>query len=425
MDRVVIIGAGVAGLAAARELTNAGRAVVIVEARDRIGGRVYSTEDNRCLVPVELGAEFVHGLSPDSWTVLTSHKIPAVEVSFDHIYIENQKVVPPEKFAKSFEKVMNGLPRPGHSDDQSFADYVGKFPKKTAKIATSYVEGFNAADAGKISVHSLSQGNEAAEEIHGDRQFRLAGSYSSLPQAILNECVSDLLELQLNAVVESVAWSRKLISCCLAGGETIQGTEAIVTLPLSLLQQNIVKFSPPLSEKSWALSSLVMGQVQRFVFNFGSPFWEEISLDDKSLAQMNFIHSDKGPFRTWWSLHPLRAPVLVGWNAGTDFVFEQTADELAQLALNSLASMLRLSTETLASHLVSYHYHDWSVDPFSLGAYSYIAVGGLDAPRQLAQPLQETLFFAGEATNYEGHGGTVHGAIATGRRAAQEIMSAK
>ena len=90
-------------------------------------------------------------------------------------------------------------------------------------------------------------------------------------------------------------------------------------------------------------------------------------------------------------------------------------------ALRSLADLLPVTMVRLRRHLVSSHMHDWIADPFSRGAYSYARVEGDDASKRLARPVEGTVFFAGEAADPEGRTGTVHGAIATGRRAAELI----
>lgn len=166
-----------------------------------------------------------------------------------------------------------------------------------------------------------------------------------------------------------------------------------------------------------------MGHSQRLVFVFKTVFWESIVLDGKSLAQLNFIDADDGPFRTWWTLHPLRAPVLVGWNAGPDVIENATKDDLAAIAIAKLSTVFSISVSAIEEEILACHYHDWSADPFALGVYSYTMKGGTDAARGLSESIQNTLFFAGEATDFEGNSGYVHGAIASGIRAAGEILS--
>ncbi len=425
MSVVLVIGAGAAGLAAARELTSAGRSVLLLEARDRIGGRILTHHDSRLGIPVELGAEFVHGLPPQILEILSLNQIAPVEVSDEQLYLDqNGKVIDSTSFNSQLEDVMKALPRPESSQDQSFAQWLRgqNFSRNEKRIATAYVEGFNAADGEKIGIHALVKSADAAERISGERQFRLTRPYQKVPQTLLNECDPDLLELQLNAVVEEIVWSNGSVRCRLADGTVLESTQAILTLPLSLLQSDAVKFSPPLDSKKACLDQLAMGHSQRLVFGFKTVFWESIVIDGKSLGQLNFIDADDGPFRTWWTLHPLRAPILVGWNAGPDVIKNASKDDLTAIAISKLASIFSISVSAIEQEIVACHYHDWSADPYAQGVYSYSMKDGTDAPRQLAQPILNTLFFAGEATDFEGNSGYVHGAIASGIRAAREIL---
>ena len=118
--------------------------------------------------------------------------------------------------------------------------------------------------------------------------------------------------------------------------------------------------------------------------------------------------------------------LLTGWAAGTaaEKLLGRTPDELRAVAINSISETFGAPTAQIESQFVEMHFHDWSADPFSRGAYSYPAVGGIEAAQRLAEPLEETLFFAGEATDFQGYSGTVHGAIESGHRAAREILTA-
>ncbi len=425
MSAIIIIGAGVAGLAAARELTRAGQAVLILEARDRIGGRILSLQDSDFPVSVELGAEFVHGLPPELMQVLQEHRLAPVEVGEEQLYIEKGKIIDTAEFNSTLEEVLAAIPPPGQSEDKTFAEWLAgqQFSSQSKDVATAYVEGFNAADANKIGIHALTQLSDAAKRISGHRQFRLTRGYASIAQGLLNDCDQDLLKLHLNAHVQSLKWSENSIHCELTNGTVITAHQAIVTLPLPVLQQETVRFIPPLDEKKQALDLLVMGHAQRLVFSFKELFWESIIVDNKTLAQLNFIDAAEGPFRTWWTLHPIRVPMLVAWNSGPDVIRDKNGNQLAEIAIAKLSSILSIPEGLIHGQLVAFRYHDWSKDPFSLGVYSYSTKGGSDAPRVLAAPLANTLFFAGEATDFCGNSGFVHGAIASGIRAAQEILA--
>ncbi len=133
------------------------------------------------------------------------------------------------------------------------------------------------------------------------------------------------------------------------------------------------------------------------------------------------MFSDEPVFPTWWTALPVRAPVLTGWTAGSraDQLLDLPEPEILRHALASLTNIMGGST----GRIESVYFHDWHQDPYARGAYSYVPAGAVDARRALAEPVADTLYFAGEATDTDGHSATVHGAIETGRRAARQILA--
>jgi monoamine oxidase len=206
--------------------------------------------------------------------------------------------------------------------------------------------------------------------------------------------------------------------------ETSQGEfrapRAVITLPLGVLQAGSVAFTPPLDAKKQALELLSMGPVIRVSLCFQDKFWE----DDPHMRDLSFLLTDNEHFPTWWTSNPLPYPILTGWAAGRygRALTGKSAKQVTPVALAALAGTLGTSAADLKTKLKASFTHDWQTDAFAHGAYSYGNVGGENAAQFLAEPLADTLFFAGEATNVEGHNGTVNGAINSGRRAAEEIV---
>jgi monoamine oxidase len=182
------------------------------------------------------------------------------------------------------------------------------------------------------------------------------------------------------------------------------------------LQAGSITFDPEPVSILRAARSLEVGHVFRVVFQFPEAFWA-----DRFPATSFFVSTEK-VFPTWWTPYPVITPILTGWSAGpaADPLQGKTKEAIINEALASLSRILARDIPTP----IAAHFHDWSGDPFFRGAYSYVPVNASAARRSLARPVKDTLFFAGEATNTEGHGGTVHGAIATGRRAAKQILRA-
>jgi monoamine oxidase len=428
---ILIIGAGAAGVAAARELSRAGHKVLIFEARDRIGGRIHTHFD---VWPIELGAEFVHGKPRETLEIVERADLKLQSIPNRHWHLHNGVLTKSGEFWSKVEKVMDEMSHYS-GPDESFEEFLDRYKRKTPipeieTIATLYIEGFHAAHADRISVYGLNKTNKAAEEIEEDKSFRVENGYSRIVQSLHDDAVAAGATCQLSTAVEEVNWRRDQVEVLTNGSGKFKSRRLIVTLPLSLLQSSgeqaaRVRFTPALTDTRNAADKLAMGQVAKVLLRFRDPFWEDLSLPGEGdLRDFTFIHASTESLPTWWSQFPAPAPVLAGWAGGTraEKLSLESNDALLDHALESLSHIFRESKAVLEQSLVAFYTHNWHRDPFSAGAYSYIPVGGVDAETELARPLDETLFFAGEATNSAGHFGTVHGAIQTGLRAAREVI---
>jgi monoamine oxidase len=215
------------------------------------------------------------------------------------------------------------------------------------------------------------------------------------------------------------------------GGATrLTASRVLVTLPLAVLQTapgevGAVEFVPALPpRKVAAMKKLEMGRVIRVVLRFRERFWENISpVKSKTLSEMSFLLSQDEWFPTWWTRMPEKLPIITGWAPfrSAERLSGKSRDFVVEQSLGSLGRLLGLSVQDLAQRLEAAYLHDWQSDPFSRGAYSYGKVGADGAQEELGRPVEDSLFFAGEASDVSGNNGTVHGAIASGRRAAAEI----
>ncbi|HEY3579010.1 MAG TPA: NAD(P)/FAD-dependent oxidoreductase [Pyrinomonadaceae bacterium] len=442
---ILIIGAGAAGLAAARELSAANFNVIVLEARDRIGGRIHTHLDSQLSAPVELGAEFVHGKPPETLQLADRAGIKLIELPNTHWYFRNALISKSREFWSAIQAVDDEIAKyKGH--DESFAEFLDEYSRKhkvhdVRAIATLFVEGFHAAHADRISVLGLMKTNEAAAEIDDEKQFRPAGGYRPLVAWLHSGAVAHGASFRLQTVVREIAWHAGAVTVTSDTGEQFKARRLIVTLPLGVLQRNAVTFAPRLVAKEEAANKLAVGQVVKVMLRFRDRFWEEISLpsDDGQRADLKefaFIHSPDELPATWWTQLPVRVPLLVGWAGGTraeQLLEHQTSghahassranmDALLDKSLVALSHIFAEPVRSIEDQLLDFYTHDWATDPFSLGAYSYIPVGGLKAQAALSEPIENTIYFAGEAANKKGHHGTVQGALATGLRVAQLIL---
>jgi monoamine oxidase len=414
---VLIIGGGIAGLTAARRLTEAGLRVSLLEARDRLGGRIFT--QHTAQYPVELGAEFVHGRPEEILGLAAEGAVPIVPVQGDFRRKVNGSWADGRSVMAKVDKLFAGMP--ADEPDQSFQYYLDRTGSSEDAIqqALKYVEGFHAADPALISVHSLIRDNRAEESIHGDRQYRVASGYESLVRAMIDRIDRKLGEIVTSCVVNEILWRKGDVVARTSAAE-FHAAHAIITLPLGVLKSNSVTFSPSLPEKQNAISFLEMGPAVRVSLCFAAKFWEK----EPEMADLSFLFTDDPQFPTWWASNPLPYPILTGWAAGPYAAAHsgRSTDETLRCAVQALARIMDFDEGELRQHLIGAYTHDWQEDPFSRGAYSYVGVGGIDAARALTAPVADTLYFAGEASNAEGFNGTVHGAIATGLRAARELL---
>ncbi|AXC12767.1 amine oxidase [Acidisarcina polymorpha] len=420
MDDILIVGAGVAGLAAARELAVAGLRVTVVEGRERIGGRILTLHPEGTEAAVELGAEFIHGNPPELLRLLNEAKIALLENDgVDACFHRgNLSACEDDHDLSLLDDLETTVAREG---DMSFDAYLAshKVAEEEAEGARSYVEGFNAADASRIGIAALAAQQKAEDAIEGSRSWRAPGGYDLLPKFLAESAEQAGAHILLNSPVTVIRWSSGQVEAQLASQATVRGAKAILTLPLGVLQARSVAFDPVPHAVLAAADQLAFGSVQRLVLIFHSRFWAT------AMSQMRFLFAERTTPSTWWTQYPLTTPVLIGWIGGPRALAPPANEPAALLeqAMRSLEQIFSLPLNSLDRQLRSWHLHDWQADPFSLGAYSYAPAGALECSEVMAQPTGETLFFAGEHTDTTGHWGTVHGAIRSGLRAARQVLS--
>jgi monoamine oxidase len=409
--KVLIIGGGIAGLGAAAELLRHDCEVKLLEAKARLGGRIHTLSDSGS--PIELGAEFMHGQSMALRVAIEAAGLSAQEISLKNEFFEAGKFRRKDIW-KQMSKIIHRID-PSQPDCSMETFLMNEtINKELRQQITSFINGFHAAPASKISAHSLRRAEYAAEHMESMAQSRLDAGYSALIDFLAEDVRSHGGVISTNTQVKKIKWQTEAVEVeFLQSGQMqiVHADRAIVTVPLGVLKSGAIEFMPPLTKKLEAINQLQVGNVVKIVLSFQEKCWPDF----------DFIQAPDERLPTWWT--DSRGPVLTGWAGGpqADSLESLTHPQLKSLALSILEKLFPESAGKLKDNFISSHYHDWAKDPHACGAYSYIPVQGLDLPKLLAAPVDDTLFFAGEATVFDAQTGLVSEAYETGLRAAREL----
>lgn len=427
--QIIIIGAGAAGLMCARDLIRAGNNITVLEARNRLGGRIHTVTDGKFPLPVEAGAEFVHGNLTLTKQLLKEAGIDYYEMEGDLWRSEQGQFVEQDDFIENSDTVIKKLKE--LQTDISIASFLDTFFKgpKYAELRqtlTNYVEGYDAADTTRASAFALLQ------ELLGEenQQYRIKGGYQKLADHLANSCRQLGCIFQLETIVKELHWQKGSVKVVDQNRKMYEATKIVITTPLGVLQSSPgsighIVFSPAISHVDRAIQSLGYGPVIKTVLNFDEPIW---NLQNQSKPHRKsapaFVFSDAS-IPTWWTQLPLRNGMITGWLAGPKAVpFLNEADgSILEIALDSLSQIFRIPSSTLASRLIGTQVHNWSSDEFTRGAYSYETVDSKHARRTISEGIENTVFFAGEAFHEGAESATVEAALASGRKTAENIMS--
>lgn len=409
---VIVIGAGVAGLAAARRLHDAGRHVLVCEARDRIGGRVWSdASDPACAI--ELGAEYIHGDDVSTWQFVRQLGLATtIAGRWDGrriwhnaqlqqavaLFAANASLLP----LISIEEQIAAYQGP----DISFAQWLddNNYHGLARHLADIRLAHSAATTPEYASIHAMQSDILQGEHLGGN-DHHIVGGYAPIVQAL---AVS--LPIRLQSVVTAIGDDTDLCTVALADGAVLTAKRVIVTIPLALLKTGSLSFVPPLSvAKVQAIRQIDMHGGIKIVLRFREQFWDETAS----------FFSLVDPAPVWWTTAP-GTPYLVGFFTGPRAAhIGAVADPL----LTCLDVLTAVFGDVVREQLIGWRMINWSVDPWSLGAYSSMPVGAHGLRPALAAP-HGRIHFAGEATAIDGHSASVHGAISSGWRAVAEIEAA-
>jgi len=415
----LIIGAGAAGLAAGRRLHDAGQKILLLEARDRIGGRVW-TDNTFADFPIEYGAELIHGehtvtqalVREAGLSTLPAPRKPNLQWGTE----DGAKLLadlPPEQ-QKTIQALLTAyaqLPTEANlATDEALADYLYRhgFNPGEMEIADVLFAQTCCASIKTLSCADLVR--EMMVDKAGAEEFRIAEGYG-----MFLESYSTDLPIQLNTPVRTIRRTPESVAV-LTDRSTLDASRVLITVPVSVLQAQRIAFEPRLSpSKQAAVTAFRTEPATKLLYRFSEPLWDE------SLVYM----AHTGLAARWWTpgySRPGAAAIccFVTANRATQ-IDAMNEHEALQLGLEELATLLGrtdLQEKCMDAKRIS-----WAQDPYALGGYAHLLPGAAAARPILAQPEGNQLFFAGEATAYETNPQTVHGAIESGWRAADEILA--
>lgn len=419
---IVVIGAGMAGIAAAAMLREEGRQVLVLEGRERIGGRIWTSRELDGL-SLDLGASWIQGTEDNPLTELAEElDVETVETddeSFllydsDGSLVEDAEVEQLEAWADEIIDELsterNRRQKAGEDDVgldvvfEDFDDFDEREQRGLRFVLNTLIEHEYATDLEDLSLY------------HWDQDSGFGGGQVLFPEGYVQliDGLTEGLTIRTGTVVQRISYDDAGVTISTSAG-SYRAERAIVTLPLGVLKAGSVEFDPPLPQKKRdAIERLGMGVLNKLYLRFPEQFWEDEHL-------FGYVPEEHGRWTEWVNLEPaLGEPVLFCFNAGS-YARELEDYDDEEIVAEGMAVLRTIFGDEIPDPddwLIS----RWGSDPFALGSYSHLSPGATaDDYDALAKPVQNRLFFAGEATNSE-YPATVHGAMLSGWREAERIL---
>lgn len=416
---VLVVGAGAAGLACARRLVEAGRTVQVLEARNRTGGRIH-TDTGLTGYPLELGAEFIHGENAATHSLVRQAGLSVTPVDrlraglrwgTPALHLEALATETRDTILKLKAAYSRLGTRPENAPDQSLADYLTAQGFDAGALGMADVLLAQTCCARLDSLSCADLAREMRADHAGPLEYRITEGYG----ALLN-WMGNGLPITLGAAVQRVTWGTTGVTAETSAGR-FEAKHAVITLPVAVLAAGAVEFDPPLpASKRDALRAFCTEPATKLLYVFSERRWD---------PELTFM-AHEGVASRWWTPNYRRSgpPVLAAYLTAEHARLVDALDEADALALGLRQAGELLGDPVLSEHVTLAKRVSWASDPLARGGYAHVTPGGADARPALAAPVEEVLFFAGEATAWDSNPQTVHGAIESGWRAVDEVRMA-
>jgi monoamine oxidase len=418
-ENIIIVGGGVAGLMSARELLKHGYIVTILEASNRLGGRIDTIHDSSFDHPVEKGAEFIHGDLPLTMQLLEEGGIEYKPERGTMTRITNGEWKRQDNFTLGWEKLMkqmNDVREDRTMDEFLEKNFSDKKYEDLRKSVLRFAEGFDLADTSRASVLAL------RKEWMGEEgeQFRIPGGFDQLVNYLERQCKELGCLIYTSSAVTKIQWQKNDVTVNTSDEEIYNSNKIIITVSLGVFQteSEVIIFQPGIDEYVNAAKKIGFGSVVKVLLQFKEAFWEE------KKKKIGFFFANE-TIPTWWTQLPSFYPLLTGWAGGPQAwqLEDKDDDAILEIALESLSNVFKKPINELKQLLTASLVANWRNDPYAKGAYSYSTVESAAAQKLFNTPIADTIFFAGEAF-YDGPSpGTVEAALVSAKNVVEKITS--
>ena len=417
-NSVIVIGAGATGLLVAKTLSKAGKKVTVLEAHNRLGGRIH-TLNSGSETKTELGAEFIHGDLHVTLGLFKEANIAAQKFTPQMWRYSNGKFRQEDEQLSDWDEVIKELNQ--LQEDMPVAEFMQTYfgGEKYGEISESvlqFVAGYDTADPAKASAFALRKEWQSEDE---NAQHHIPAGYVAMINYLANQCIENGGAINLNCLVRHINWQQGEVTIVTANGDEYKAEKIVIALPLGVLQADAITFYPPLPLHTKAFANIGFGSIIKVLLQFDTPFWEN-DVYGGIKAPSYLFSNEKIP--TWWTQGQGNS-LFTGWLGGNAALElkEATDDELLAFSLQSLANLFKIDADTLRNKLIISYIANWTADPLAYGSYAYDMVGSNKARQLLNQPVENTLYFAGEYL-YDGPAmGTVEAALNSGLKTAGRV----
>lgn len=422
MQHIIIAGAGASGLMAGYLLSQRGYRITFLEARDRIGGRIHTQREGPFSKPVELGAEFIHGDLELTQQLLDEAGISYTKLDGEMWHYKEGRFHQDDAYAEHwplFMQKLNELETDCSINAFLRQEFAGEQYEDMRRSIIRFAEGYDAADADKVSAFSLRD-----EWSHSDdNQYRVEGGYGRLMHYLCEQAKNNGAVLHLSTAVKSIRWQQGKAAVTTDAGTSFEADKVIITVPLSILQEERIQIIPAVPAKIKAARNIGCGQVIKYALQFREDFWRSSKV--AQLKELQMLLSDE-EIPTWWTQYPESSALLTGWISGPRAWKMKDLDlaVLLEKALHSLSRIFQEPLQVIKDNLDAWLITNWPADPFAQCAYSYAMPGSDLSKQELQLPVEDTIYFAGEAVFNGPSTGTVEAALQSGRDAANRIRDA-